>query len=357
MAETTIEWADYTFNPWMGCTKVSPACANCYAERDMDHRYGKVAWGPKGTRRKTTIANWRKLLKWNRDAARIRAEHSEYIAELDMPAPPAYPHRPRVFCASLADVFEDWKGPIQDHKGQRLQHCDGVFQPDGIPEFADWPLATMDDLRADLFRLIDATPHLDWLLLTKRPENILSMWPGNKSRENVWLGTSVENQEYALKRIPALLQCRHFSPVLFLSCEPLVGPLNLVQSWSNDRTFYDYLGGVSGFVTENGGHRTVTGKPSVDWVITGGESGPNARPAHPDWYRGIRDQCFAADVPFLFKQWGEWLHMSQFVPGTHDLRGKTIDGSPHDFNARIGKKAAGRLLDGVEYNGFPKVAK
>jgi protein gp37 len=174
-------------------------------------------------------------------------------------------------------------------------------------------MANLDRMRRRLFALIDATSNLDWLLLTKRPENILSMWPDcaiepcetlhSDGRKNVWLGTSVENQEYADKRIPALIQCRDLSPVLFLSCEPLLGSLDL------------------NFVRDN---------PPIDWVIVGGESGPNARPSHPDWFRSIRDQCSAAGVPFHFKQWGEF----------------------DEHQKRVGKKAAGRLLDGEEHGHF-----
>jgi hypothetical protein len=166
---------------------------------------------------------------------------------------------------------------------------------------------TMDDVRARLFRLIDATPNLDWLLLTKRPENIQRMWvkgfcdnhvcEASKTtgifcphdscdlddgvraagRSNVWLGTSVENQEYAEKRIPHLLGCRDLARVLFLSCEPLLGPVDLSRWMSS---------------AEEGKF----------WVIAGGESGPEARPSHPNWFRGLRDQCAAAGVPFHFKQ-------------------------------------------------------
>lgn len=320
MAENSkIEWTDHTFNPWMGCTKVSSACAHCYAERDMDHRYGKVKWGPQGTRVLTSAANWKQPLKWNREAARDGV-------------------RRRVFCASLADVFEDWAGPVQLMNGGEVVCCDSCGKVHRDPDaYAECPcsrwlqradFAKLSDVRRELFALIDATPHLDWLLLTKRPENIHAMWPrcthckGNgriemlehcqvcrgrgmePHRPNVWLGTSVENQEYAELRIPELLKCRDLSPVLFLSCEPLLGPVELQNI------------------------------KSIDWVIAGGESGPHARPIHSDWFRGLRDQCQAAGVPYFFKQWGE-----------HD-----------ESRHRVGKKAAGRLLDGCEHSEFPTTA-
>jgi len=228
--------------------------------------------------------------------------------------------RPRVFCASLADVFEDWQGPMQNSAGDEL------FYKHERRETGNMTPMTMNDARARLFRLIDATPNLDWLLLTKRPENIRRMWPmvteailpdvdpGEWYRPNVWLGTSVENQEWAGKRIPVLSECRYMAPVLFLSCEPLVGEIELwdEDGWAKDRFGKSY-------------------EPEIDWVISGGESGPGARVADPDWYRSIRDQCANAGVPFNFKQWGEW----------------------DENRVRVGKKQAGRLLDGREWNGFP----
>jgi len=279
MAEgTKIEWAHNTFNPWMGCTKVSPACANCYAERDMDHRYGKVQWGPDGTRKLTSDANWRKPLAWNR-----RAEKTGV--------------RERVFCASLADVFEDWQGPMRDHHGATLYCGDEDNE------------MTMEDVRYRLFRLIDDTPHLDWLLLTKRPENIRDMWPGGH-RSNVWLGASIENQKYADERVPflAMMKWHGLVDTTFVSAEPVVGPIDI--------------------------HNALKAN-AVDWVITGGESGPNARPADPAWFRGLQEQCVRYSVPFLFKQWGEF----------------------DERQVRVGKKSAGRLLDDLEWNQFPSVLK
>lgn len=243
MQETKIEWADHTFNPWVGCTKVSAGCQNCYAEALMDHRFGRVEWGPKGERKRTSDANWRLPLKWNRQAER---EGRRY----------------RVFCASLADVFEDNE------------------------QVARW--------QAELFGLIAETPHLDWLLLTKRPENVMDIvpmlwhseptWDGgweyvDQWPRNVWIGTSVENQEQANKRIPELLKIpAHYR---FLSMEPLLGPVEFAQVPGFNRMRLD----LSGW-----------------WVIVGGESGQRARPMSLEWVRSIRDQCSAANAPFFFKQ-------------------------------------------------------
>jgi len=295
MAENSkIEWTDHTFNPWMGCVKVSPACTNCYAERDMDHRYKKVAWGPNGTRVLTSDANWMKPISWNRTAESLGIRY-------------------RVFCASLADVFEDWQGPMMSpgnnpvilNKGNRM---------------------TMDDVRLQLFDLINITPHLDWLLLTKRPENVERMWPSadvfdSESKHkafwpNVWLGTSIENQEWADRRLPHLHAAKRqgFVNTTFVSAEPLVGPIKLHGHFGG--LVYNHLG--------DGG---------IDWVITGGESGPAARPCKPEWFQSLRDQCLMAGTPFHFKQWGEF----------------------DETETRVGKKNAGRLLDGRTHDGLPQV--
>jgi protein gp37 len=285
-----IEWTDHTFNPWIGCTKVSTGCKFCYAETLMDTRYGRAKWGTNGTRVRTSAANWKQPLKWNRQAEKDGV-------------------RRRVFCASLADVFED------------------------RAELVEW--------RTDLFKLIDATPHLDWLLLTKRPENIKRMWREindrgwlDDRRHNVWLGTSVEDQATADERIPILAGTNGLCDVRFLSMEPLLGPVELSQvdpSW---------------------------------WVIVGGESGANARPMHPDWVRSIRDQCFERGCHFFFKQWGEYrpgLH-----PTLHTIHEKGIALAPDGrtymtgpypgrsyFMRRVGKDKAGRSLDGLKHNGIP----
>ena len=202
-----------------------------------------------------------------------------------------------MFCASLADVFDN-HGSIT----------------------SGW--------RGDLWHLIHRTPHLDWLLLTKRPQNIAKMLPEGYGAPawgdgwpNVWLGTTVENQTEAERRIPHLLSVP--AKVRFLSCEPLLGPVDL--------TAIERTGGETGFM------RPLDGR--FHWIIAGGESGPGARPMHPDWARDLRDQCAAAGTPFLFKQWGEWA--------------PRYDGVGREYTLRVGKKSAGRLLDGVLHDGFP----
>jgi len=300
-----IEWCDHSWNPWVGCTKVSPACDNCYAE-GWAKRTGQAGlWN--GERRRTSVAYWREPAKWNRDAERDGV-------------------RRKVFCASLADVFDN---------------------------------KAMPSWRADLFDLIFATPHLDWLLLTKRPQNIRDFFPSyprGKIWPNIWLGTTVENQVEADRRIPHLLAVP--AAKRFLSCEPLLGPVDLMQKTWRDCYIEEYGGAGKEFVPMLVG---------IHWVIAGGESGPNARPMHPDWARSLRDQCRAAGVPFFFKQWGEW-HPCEWenagdgsgtqiqfddnvaIDLSHRVVMTTIDRQPM---ARVGKKAAGALLYGREWREMP----
>jgi protein gp37 len=346
MKGTKIEWATHTFNPWIGCQKVSAACKYCYAETQVNRFGGHFS----AVRRMTTDSYWKQPLKWNKEA--------EGATE-----------RPRVFCASLADVFENWHGTILDAKGRMI--CRNRFETDNWfsdrEPIIDEHAITMDDVRARLFALIDSTPNLDWLLLTKRPENIAKMWcshvntdglpPSQLHRSNVWLGTTVENQEQAAKRIPELLKCRDLSPVLFLSCEPLLGPVDLESlriGSEFDKTglpWFDCLDGTAFSCDDIG-----KGYPKIDWVIAGGESGRDARPMNPDWARSLRDQCQAAGVAYHFKQWGEWTYLPYRDNARLPLFKKA------DFHAfdeetvvyKVGKKAAGRMLDGREWNELPK---
>lgn len=257
-ADSKIEWTDHTFNPWIGCQKVSAACDHCYAETLMDHRYHKVTWGPHGDRVRTSPANWKKPLQWARAANGLR---------------------PRVFCASLADWLDN-KAP------------------------QSW--------REDLAALIEATPQLDWLLLTKRIENFdkLAPWHHDDVPANVWLGVTCESQDTANRRVPILLSIG--ARVRFLSCEPLLGPVDLTRVPFLDgdhRHKRDALTGHAYMYAEGiDGHPDLTvriDKPlpdHVDWVICGGESGAGARDMSPQWARQLRDQCAAADVAFFMKQ-------------------------------------------------------
>jgi protein gp37 len=248
--KTGITWTDHTFNPWIGCARVSPGCERCYAET-YGNRFD-VEWGVKAARRRTSASNWRQPLRWNRQAK-------------------ADGVRRKVFCASLADVFED--------------------------------NAQLHQWRFDLFDLIGQCPDLDWLLLTKRIENVMEMIPlasmhNGTLPSNVWIGTTVENQQYADKRIPILLNVP--AKIIFLSIEPMLGPIDHVLD-------------------------------GINWVICGGESGIDTRPMNPEWAQSLRDQCISSYVPFFFKQWGA-------IGGDQTLH------------------HGGDLLDGKQWHQFPTAA-
>lgn len=267
-ANSKIEWTTHTFNPWWGCTKVSEACKHCYAET-WAKRVGQNVWGPKPSRRVMSETHWKQPIKWNKDADGLK-------------------DRPRVFCASMADVFED--------RDELITH------------------------RERLFDLIERTPNLDWLLLTKRPQNISSLarWSGEWP-DHIWLGTTVELQHRAEELLPYLQAIP--ARVRFISAEPLLGPLS-IERW---------LGST------------------IDWVITGGESGPKARPASPRWFTDLHAQCMRQQVAFHFKQWGDW------APGQgENLPARRMQLAEDGTKMyRVGKKAAGRLLSGVEHDGLP----
>lgn len=314
MKYSKIEWCDHTFNPWEGCTKVGPGCDHCYAE-NRNARFGggkSINWGPGAPRRRTSSSNWQQPLKWNAEAKRLGVRY-------------------RVFCASLADVFDN--------------------EVD-----TQW--------RIELISLICKTPHLDWLLLTKRIGNAAGMlesafraahgqregWADNYF-PNVWLGATIVNQAEADRDIPKLLAVP--AAKRFLSMEPLLGAVNVFSQ-------------ITGELLLNSGNDYEPGW--LDWIIVGGESGPKARPMHPDWARRVRDQCEAAGVPFMFKQFGEFLPASAniFDPEIADVPDSKLfwtDGSKWDqydgqrvgvdLVVRVGKKAAGRLLDGRTWDGVP----
>ncbi|MCP3960160.1 MAG: phage Gp37/Gp68 family protein [bacterium] len=262
---SSIEWTHHTFNPWWGCVKVSQACKHCYAEA-WARRTGHDVWGS-GNRRFFGERHWSEPLRWDAQASKAGT-------------------RSRVFCASMADVFED--------------------------------RSDLDPWRERLWALIDETSNLDWLLLTKRPENISQMAPWDRSwPANVWVGTTVENQKEAQTRLPHLSDCAAI--VRFLSCEPLLGALDL-SNWID----------------------------SIEWIIAGGESGPKARPGDPRWFRDLRDMAIDSRIPFHFKQWGAW------APRTLDSSShQTWVSSSGEVLLRQGKKAAGRLLDGQTWDQFP----
>lgn len=306
MGEVTgISWTDHTFNAWIGCSKVHAGCTNCYAESDFDKRRHFAKWGPNGTRIVTSDAYWKKPLAWSKQAQAEGVRH-------------------RVFCSSLADVFEEWGSNYMlssrketdeacaengFHKSKWspvLWHRDDIGVCTAGQTTVDHSrgdrTATMNDVLRDLFKLIDSTPWLDWQLLTKRPENIRRKWQYKlgEYRRNVWLGTSVSDQATADKAIYELLQCRDLSPVLFLSCEPLLGPIDLCHVQYDNFMEFNALTGDHGLIRPHAGRSDK----KVDWVIVGGESGPNARPNDISWTESIIEQCKAAGVACFHKQLG-----------------------------------------------------
>ncbi|KGV26889.1 phage Gp37/Gp68 family protein [Burkholderia pseudomallei] len=317
-----IEWTDHTFNAWIGCTKISPGCDHCYAERERASTALRVVWGAGNPRHRTAASTWNNPKRWN-------ARHGEFFAKHD--------RRQRVFCASLSDVFDNAVPPA-------------------------W--------RMDLFRLIGDTPNLDWLLLTKRIGNLPTMLQHigvDRLPDNVWLGATIVNQEEADRDIPKLLAVP--ARVRFLSMEPLLGPVDISRH-------LDYCEKLDkhGISRRAGGQHIKCDKHcGISWVIAGGESGPGARPMHPEWARDLRDQCAAAGVAFHFKQHGEWAPGSgDFGSGSVETAAIALDGRVaaggyrvEDYPRgaasgdgwsmvhRIGKRAAGRLLDGRTHDEFP----
>lgn len=271
VGKTKIEWCDYSWNCWIGCAKVSPACDHCYAEDMMDHRYGRVRWGIGEDRVRTSATTWAAPFKWDRAAAAA--------------GKPA-----TVFCLSLGDIWDNEVDP-------------------------QW--------RRDAFAVMEQTPNLIYLLLSKRIGNAEKMCDpraGNPCLpQNAALGATMINQEEWSRDLPKLKRAKEAlgARFSFASVEPMLGPIDAMGDFP-------------------------------DWVIVGGESGHKARPMNPVWVRSLRDQCAAAGVAFHFKQWGEWVSVSEVEgPGCHFRfpDGRTV--------RRVGKKHAGRRLDGREHNGFP----
>lgn len=317
MSENTkIEWCDHTWSPWRGCTKVSPGCANCYAEK-LSHRNPAVLgnWG-KGKPR-VLAKNWNEPVMWNKAAAQ----------------------RSCGYCS------------FEEADGELLKQCHRCAQrPRVFPSLCDWldEEAPIEWL-ARFLQLIHDTPNLDWLLLTKRPENwghrvayataynLAARLPSGKWGKawmdgthpvNVWIGTSVEDQTRADERIVDLLHIP--ARRRFLSVEPLLGPVDMKLDQIESASGYRHADNCGGFCDFACGGMEIRG--GIDWVIVGGESGPNARPMHPEWALAVRDQCEAAGVAFFFKQWGGW----------------GADG------VRRAKHANGRLLAGRTWDAYPE---
>jgi len=298
MAKTRIEWADRVWNPVTGCTKVSDGCRNCYAET-MAKRFWK-----------------------DREFCDVQIHYERLAQPLNWKIPA------RVFVNSMSDLFHD-----------------------------DVPIEFVDEM----FDVMSSAERHTFMILTKRPLNMWNFFLWKEARDktfnrihsfkNVWLGVSVEDQKTANERIPLLLKIP--AAVRFVNCEPLLEKIEL-----------DEIPQALFSVKNDPGEKITVAEGGLDWVIVGGESGKNARPMHPDWVRSIRDCCISAEIPFFFKQWGEWqltdgrLEIQRLVNGEKEriLTSIKIPGAIGYQDAWfrwVGKKAAGRMLDGKKWSQFP----
>lgn len=320
-AKTGIEWTDATWNPVAGCSKVSEGCRNCYAMTSAA-RVANASLVTKPEKRTPAQKAYTAVVPESLDGRRFLPIWNNRVVCMPerLTEPFKWRSLKRVFVNSMSDLFHE-----------------------------DVP----DEFIGAVFASMQSCPQHTFQILTKRPARMAGLLSraGLAVLPNVWLGVSVENQQAVDERIPLLLQTP--AAVRFLSVEPLLG-----RVWIEMEQLR-----------------------ALDWVIVGGESGTGARPMHPEWALAIRDQCVAAGVPFFFKQWGEWLPMGACDAGQSVLLGENeaavaLGGGPagnlmvnhgqraqiHHAQAglwrmaRVGKHVAGRLLDGKEYNEFPRVA-
>jgi protein gp37 len=389
--ETGISWTDQTWNPIRGCSRVSEGCRNCYAER-MAARFagpgqpfeGLARMGDNGPR-------------WT-GSVRLVDEHL---------ADPLRWRRPRrVFVNSVSDLFHEGLtneqiGAIFGVMAAAPQHTFQILtkRPTRMLEWFRWAEKAMagryrrpaiiGHAAAYIVSTVGTNVDSDRLHLSANIYAGFNDWP----LPNVWLGVSVENQAAADERVPLLLQTP--AAVRFLSCEPLLGPVDLTSivtySYGTTSKETNVLSGRSMTFMADGGGISTNPRDRIDWVIAGGESGPGSRPVHPDWVRSLRDQCQAAGVPFHFKQWGEWapapwrfsweadrqagetelafkaraeaagathtvaphghLHECGHRPWSIERVGESP--APHAAIRKVGKKSSGRLLDGQTWDEFP----
>jgi len=310
MAETKIEWAEAVWNPVTGCTKISPGCQNCYAERMSKRLAGRCGY-PKENPFAVTLHPERldELLRWRKPR--------------------------KIFVCSMGDLFHkdvpfEFIGRIFGRAHSMRQHTFMVLtkRPERMKEFIEWY-------------------QKDWLA------GFESAWP--REYQHLWLGVTCENQAMADKRIPVLLQIP--AALHWISYEPGLGPLDLTHI-GGDRFGWGRIDALNGLryiranATESGCEWETAPCAKLGLIVAGGESGPGARPLHPDWVRWLRDQCVSAGVPYFFKQWGEWLSHHQMGNLSGACKQTIIDGLSF---YRVGKKNAGRLLDNQEWSQFPEV--
>jgi protein gp37 len=347
--KSTIEWTDATWNPVRGCSRVSPGCGGpgkaggCYAE-GIAARFSDPGQAYHGFAERGRAGS-----KWTGKVALI---------EEQLALPLSWRKPRRIFVNSMSDLFHDALSPEDIAQVFAVMACAQQHTFQVLTKRAERMRDLLNDDRfrdtVNMFVEDVAFEHSD--PHARRSDDYRAIAQDVEEDEplpNVWLGVSVEDRQRADERIPHLLKTP--AAVRFLSCEPLLGPLDLTKIAVPDDAAGRYAG-----------------QALIDWVIAGGESGPNARPMHPDWARSLRDQCAAAGVPFFFKQWGEWLpdrlletlgvrgvimRADGMRPSDADIEpmmAGTFDYSGWQHFAAVGKKRAGRLLDGVEHNAFPE---
>lgn len=314
---TTIEWATKVWNPLRGCSKVSEGCRNCYAARQA-HRFSGPGLPYEDLTQKTTAGvNWTGKIN---------------LVPKILDEPLRWRKSERVFVNSMSDLF---------HENVPITFIHDVFK---VMAEANWHTFQVLTKRPERMRAV-----VDYI----KPLFLGMVFNGSKVEwplPNVWLGVSVENQKAADERIPLLLQTP--AAVRFLSMEPLLGPVDVPEVYMKKLDWGD------------GPKHWPDGAGIIDWIIVGGESGPHARPMHPDWAMSLRDQCQAAGVPYFFKQWGAWMPLPDYEPvpiglkrvtwfGTDGQIGGEYDGG--QIMVRVGKKTAGRLLDGRTWDELPEV--
>lgn len=327
MAENSdISWTTHTCNLWWGCSRVHAGCDNCYAER-LAKRWKKAEWGDDSLRVPMPNA-FADLDKWQR-----QAEKSGKLAT--------------VFVGSMMDIFEK---PMPT--GHRVNELDNAGK-----EIWSWEAdgGNTGEIRDAFFKALAEFrwPSLKFLLLTKRPSNISKYWPYG-SLPNVWFGTSVGTGDPQIdhRMVIHLLAHAPDNSNLFLSCEPLLGPVTLDRIPSLQFTGMEIVNALEGHGYDFLMEPVSPLKNKISWVIVGGESGPSARPMHPEWARSLRDQCEKAGTRFHFKQWGEWVGgtcdssaNAVEVAGANGKQAKTHIFGDGFFAAKVGLKAAGKELD------------
>ncbi len=360
--KTGIEWTDATWNPIRGCSRVSEGCRNCYAE-SVARRFSGPGLPYEGLVR---IGGDGKPHEWN---GNIKFVEEHLLDPLRWTKPR------KIFVNSMSDLF---------HPNVTDEMLDRIFAVMALASWHTFQVLTKRPERMREYltahgRTTRVYNHAaciiegEWSRMSPQMAHHRSSGEGWWPLPNVWMGTSAEDQKTADERIPHLLQTPAWHH--FISAEPLLGAVHLRPEWLNvgsievkmDAALYDSLGedGRARYVQKLQDEATRSGFNQLDWVIAGGESGRRARPMRPDWARSLRDQCAAAGVPFFFKQWGEWA--PAWGAATHILsqKGELVEATHEDPRAwqlrtheairRVGKKAAGHMLDGVEHHAFPAV--